>query len=627
MLSHLFLIVLAAVPGVDREEAGEVSTTVGSLVIHRGDRDYAGAPGAAIFAGDRIETATGGRATIVLDEGHVVLLGASTSAVLGGRPDDRTLGLISGEIRVTAGGPGTFSVEAGTARAVVRRGILRADAEGSRFRVERGIADIRAEGRAPVRLAEGREVTLGGAGARPMLVSNAPGAWAIRADDVAGLLLVQGADAKPVDPAKPKPKPTTPTPNPKPKPDAEGLKEREPKPKPTTPNPDPDRPAMPVAPDDTEPTRSGAIPPTGADAARSATGQPLNEDADAAANRPYQPIAVSQPTSFSSLSLSLGGISASSSAAGSGAIFSDAQQDSRNLMFPGNINLVTAKTDYLLSNVRLKFSDRFSDRAGYYSIGVGASPTGQVSTDLRTGSNLMPTVIRIPRTVAYLVKLDQFGIQDPAANPATGTPGNSSSSAVGTFGFLGAKPIAPQVRGAQPLADTRARFNDRLTFALGEFKLTQQGNNPVLSIRRSDQDRQIIKAVPRNDNKDMVTPNPDVHFTQIQDAKFFPDVPKVFVPAAGTPDNPTLRRLPTFGSLDFVRKAATTTLVADSLFAYSKRTGQTRFVIDNRVVDIAGYRRPADPLLRTGHAAPGMAGGPSGSRHHDVSAAARRSHR
>src|SRR5262249_26367295 len=83
---------------------------------------------------------------------------------------------------------------------------------------------------------------------------------------------------------------------------------------------------------------------------------------------------------------------------------------------------------------------------------------------------------------------------------------------------------------------------------------------------------------------------------------FFPTLPSVFVPVANTPQTPTLKQAPTYGSLDLLRKAATTTLLADSLSAYSRRTGQTRFVIDHRVIDITGYKpprtpRPIDPLL------------------------------
>ena len=43
--------------------------------------------------------------------------------------------------------------------------------------------------------------------------------------------------------------------------------------------------------------------------------------------------------------------------------------------------------------------------------------------------------------------------------------------------------------------------------------------------------------------------------------------------------------------LDQVRAAAATTLMAEKLFDFSKRTGQTRFLVDgNKIIDISGYR-------------------------------------
>ncbi|MCA1684812.1 MAG: hypothetical protein LC745_02265, partial [Planctomycetia bacterium] len=97
------------------------------------------------------------------------------------------------------------------------------------------------------------------------------------------------------------------------------------------------------------------------------------------------------------------------------------------------------------------------------------------------------------------------------------------------------------------------------------------------------------------DNNDVVRPNPDVNFARISDPKFFPEVPFVLAPAAGS----AVTNPPTYGGLDLLRKAAFTTLLADALHGYARRTGQTRFVVDNRIVDITGYRPPrADPLMR-----------------------------
>ena len=96
-----------------------------------------------------------------------------------------------------------------------------------------------------------------------------------------------------------------------------------------------------------------------------------------------------------------------------------------------------------------------------------------------------------------------MGFPDLAqANPTVTT------NALGISGLLGATPAAPRIVGAVPLTDPRAVFNDRATFALGEFSLGRQGAHPQIDIRRSDQDRQIIKSPTMNDNNDLVTPNP-----------------------------------------------------------------------------------------------------------------------
>ncbi len=630
MLSHLILIVLTAGPG-QGEPAGQVSSTAGTLTLRRGESTYSAKPGATVLVGDSLETGDAGDAKVLIDDEHVVTLGPGSSAVLQGPSGRRVLTLGRGEVRVTAGDTGPMTVAIGNARAEVRHGILRASVDGSRFRVERGHAEIRAANRPPSRLEVGREIQA--TAGRPVLVSSGSRGWTIRddlpvanpADDGRLALAMQAVGIGAEKP--PAVKPATVRPDPKPginsKPGAPATpgspirRPDEPKP------PNPNGPEIPPPPDDTETTRSGPVPPPPADEAnRAITGQPVDTDnPDNPTNRPYQPIAVAQPVSLSSVSLALGSVSSSSSAASSGALFSDAQQDSVNLMFPGNVHIVTAQSQYQLFNVRLTPRDMFPIASQFWSIGVGPSPTTLVSTTVRTGSALNPTVLRIPRTDAYLVNLAQYGIKDPTTITST----DSSNNAVGITGFLGQNPTAPQIRGATPLLDARAQFNQRLTFAVGELALstaaskTGTSNNPVLSIRRSDQDRQIIKSPTGNDNLDKVTPNPDVNFTQVHDAKFFPEIPLVYVPA-GSPTQ-ALRNPPTYHGLDLLRKAAATTLLADSLFAYSQRTGQTRFVVDKQVVDISGYRKAGTSLMRSGHAAPGMSGGPVKAVHHQTSAA------
>jgi hypothetical protein len=177
------------------------------------------------------------------------------------------------------------------------------------------------------------------------------------------------------------------------------------------------------------------------------------------------------------------------------------------------------------------------------------------------------------------------------------------------------------------LTDSRAVFNNRATFALGEFALDTASKgmitNPVLDIRRSDQDRQIIKDPNGNDALDKITPNPDVKFTNAPDRKFFPELASVKVPVQNT-----MKPLPTYRSLDQLRRAAATTLLADALVGYVKRTGQTRFVVDNQVIDITGYHRApgtsgTNSLLRASASPYGQ----DTSRHSSAAATAAARHR
>ena len=181
---------------------------------------------------------------------------------------------------------------------------------------------------------------------------------------------------------------------------------------------------------------------------------------------------------------------------------------------------------------------------------------------MRTASAPNPETIRIPRADAYLVHLAQFSPPDPAATtPTTSTP----EAVLGITGLLGTVPISPEIVGATPLRDPQARFNDRMTFAFGEFAVGRDAlnsnRNPQFGIRHSDQDRQIIKAPGPNDDLDIVTPNPDVAFVDVVEPKFSPTLPTVKVPVP----NSFLPR-PTYGRLDPLRKAAATTLIADSLY-------------------------------------------------------------
>jgi hypothetical protein len=292
-----------------------------------------------------------------------------------------------------------------------------------------------------------------------------------------------------------------------------------------------------------------------------------------------------------SSSLNLGAFSSASGTFASGGIFGDANQQTFQGMevgtgdpFPGAIHLVTGETRLPFDNVHLatsEFGDLFGAAANkFFSIGTGAAPTGQVVTNFFTGTSPTPNVIDVPRFNAHLIELDQYAIPDPAQG--------ALDSNIGLTGLIGPVPTGPTVVGAAPLVDERAQLNSGATFALGEFLVAANGTNKVtFTIRRSDQDRLIVKDPGGNDANDQVTPNTEVVFDDTVDPRFLPQSPTVKTPRP----NDSLANTGTgIKDLNFLRRAAFTTLVADQLHDYSRRTGQTRFVVDGKIIDISGFR-------------------------------------
>lgn len=293
------------------------------------------------------------------------------------------------------------------------------------------------------------------------------------------------------------------------------------------------------------------------------------------------------------INLTLGTSINSAAAGSSGGTFADANQSSLSgelqsgfgpvaagNAFPGNIHLITGETGYSFPEIMLQANDMFPDSVEFWSIGVGASPTAQVATDIFTGTNPTPTTIRIPQFDAYIIRFDQFSTPDPASVGATPT------ATFGTTGLVGNMPVSPGVAGATPLRDERANINETATFALGEFAIRMDGDTPVVSMRRSDQDRRIIKDPGGNDDNDQITVNTDVsQFHTTVDNRFFAQNVGVYVPA-----NDSLRNLPEFSRSTQLRKAAFTVLTAERLQHVARRTGQTRFVVDGSIVDITGYK-------------------------------------
>lgn len=304
-------------------------------------------------------------------------------------------------------------------------------------------------------------------------------------------------------------------------------------------------------------------------------------------------------TSFTgNSSLGLGSVSGSSGAFSSGGLFADANQQTfqgqvvagdprfaAGSPFPGAIHLVTAENNVQMTDVALTSAERGAIGAqNFYSIGTGPAPAGQVITDAFTASNATPKTLVLPQFDAHTVKLEQYGVPD-ASNPASG----GLSSNIGITGLVGATPSGPAIIGTAPLVDERARINGNATFALGEFRVsTDAGGGIAFGIRRSDQDRKIVKDSNGNDANDQVTTNADVTYVDAVDGRFLPNSPTVKRPIS---DGSALTgQSLKYSELTPVRKAALTTIMADTLKDYSNRTGQTRFVVDGKIVDISGYK-------------------------------------
>ena len=321
------------------------------------------------------------------------------------------------------------------------------------------------------------------------------------------------------------------------------------------------------------------------------------EDADAM----RRPPGTQNQNAAASVSSGGAGSSASPGVFASAGLFADAQQSTNQGMnqsppggpFPGNIHLVTGESRYGLDGVQLNAQESTDIFGGgspaYFSIGQGALPNSQVTTDFNTATNPTPHAVRVPGTNFYVLKLDQYGPIDAGLDPM-----GAENNNVGYAGLLGPNPSSPVINGATPLSDERAQFNENATFALGEIRLRPDGgtsnNSFELAIRRSDQDRLIEKDPNNNDANDLVTPNPQVDtFVDKVDPRFLPAAPTVKVPDVNAFDrNGAGTR---FSSLNSMRRAAVTTVLADQLFDYAQRTGQTRFVVDGRIIDISGYRR------------------------------------
>ena len=581
------LAMLALIPSADVHWEAAVTSSCGHVVIERENRSYRAVHGAGVRAQDRIRVNESGGISFYLPGEHVVYLGANSVATLLGEPGAWRIVLHRGEARVTSSSPQSLIVQAKWGQAAVNEGIVRALAgkQESQFFAERGVVEVASRSQRKYRVQEGYELSLMAGDAKRVGKGMRP-KWSIRPAD---FQLVAAIAAQP--------ELTVP----------EDATQQE---IPSAPEPDGDSPSdnstsdQDVSPDDEQPPDDDQPESTArGEGSDDASQEPTPESNDVALNT----------NAGAGSSLTLGSLASSlAGSSSSGGLFSDANQQtlqgqltaaapqlglSKGDPFPGNIHLVTTENKYEFDTIKLTppeqqqiFGSNTNGNANvYWSIGTGTVPTSQVFTDLLTGTDPIPTTVKVPHFDAYLVRLDQYGIPDPAIDPVA-----AETSNVGVTGLLGDMPAAPTIIGATPLTDTRAEFNPRATFALGEFRLSQDGDSIAINIRRSDQDRTIVKDPGGNDALDQVTVNPQVaEFADVPDPRFLPQIPTVKVPRIDAFNSAPNR----FSNLDFLRKAATTTLMADQLHDFAHRTGQTRFVVreadgTRNIVDITGYQKP-----------------------------------
>ncbi|EMI20346.1 secreted protein [Rhodopirellula maiorica SM1] len=563
-------------PESDPRWIGTVTHCDGDATLYRGEHAYQVVRGAGLRLGDTLETAATTKLTLATKQGPAITMGGAAVVTLNRSGDQWLVDLDRGQARLVHDGESKLHLTSPDAEMWLERAIVQVDQSERTMRYElvagsvlhrldagsmgrnsqRGSYQVRAEG---------------------SLQSASPIAWNFQAAQVR---LAAALQTSPMlqPPATSTPGGVTGSPSDV-FPPADGLS--------------PTDPLFPEEEDDDDPRF--AQDPLTPDQTPGATRGGFDDGGNADMG-----IGASTNTFAGSSSLSLGSLSSATGTFASGGIFGDANQqtfqgqvdyDIKPLSetgpftegdpFPGAIHLVTAENRLPFSNVQLssaEFSTLFSGAADkFFSIGTGAAPSSQVLTNFFTGTGATPTVIDIPGFDSHLIQLDQYNIPDPAQG--------ALDSNIGLTGLIGADPTGPTVVGDTPLVDERAQFNSGATFALGEFLVTSDGGSGItFTIRRSDQDRLIVKDPGGNDANDLVQPNTDVTFTDDTDPRFLPQSPTVKVPESVANTGVGVKEL------NFLRRAAFTTLVADQLQDYSRRTGQTRFVVDGKIIDISGFQ-------------------------------------
>lgn len=186
-----------------------------------------------------------------------------------------------------------------------------------------------------------------------------------------------------------------------------------------------------------------------------------------------------------------------------------------------------------------------------------------------------------------LVRYDASEIAnaDPVSgnsNPAGLIAGNSDSGSL-----AGSNPSDSynlSVATFTPDSSDSDVLNDRLTYVLGQVVLREDNGNLIVGIRRSDQDRLIdFNMAP---NVDEVSANNDVIYRRATPEDLSNQV--FGEPQAGDIVPDSFNRPVSLSNLGANSREAITQIMASGLSGFAQRTGQTRFVVDGQIIDIAG---------------------------------------
>lgn len=272
-------------------------------------------------------------------------------------------------------------------------------------------------------------------------------------------------------------------------------------------------------------------------------------------------------------------------------------------LLPGELTGDTNLTSKFWSVGELKPGE-FGDLTNFDVTALQSFDSRDASVDIRKAKDafLVPTTNLVLVDFGDLRKINPNNTGDPADPEFSRLNFLADSFAIKVIGnpqkndlpdgddrneTAGAIRIGPDLRTDELNIEDDIRFSDKnsdgsvnenainplLSYAFGNFRFTQKNADVEIATRRSDQDRSnpADKNLPDQARKDVKFERGD---PDVQES-----VPKEFN------DLPT-----SIQNLPRDLRAAFTVATAESLKSYARRTNQTRFVIDGKLIDITGYK-------------------------------------